>query len=73
MQTKQKKVKTLIICCFLAIVALLAISIALIVNINIAKNEIAHQQQQLELLEKEIANLKNPASDNDATITPGGN
>ena len=73
MQTNQKKVKTLIVCSILAIVALLAISIALIVNINLAKKELAKQQQQIELLQKEIEHLNNPASDNDETISPGGN
>ena len=43
----QKKVKSLIVCCILAIVILLTVSVVLIVNINLTKKELANQQQQL--------------------------
>ena len=68
---KQKKVKTLIFFSIIAIVALIVISISLIVNINIAKKEIANQQNQIAQLEQQINNLTNPPSDNDQTIVEG--
>ena len=69
----QKKVKALIICCIIAIFALITISISLIVNINLAKKEIAKQQNQIAQLTQQINNLNNPPSDNDQSIIEGEN
>ena len=73
MQTNHKKVKALIIFSIMAIFALIVVSVALIVNINIAKRDLKNQQQQIAQLEQQINNLNNPPSDNDQTIVEGEN
>ena len=73
MQNNKKKVKTLIVLFILATIALLVVSVALIVNINLAKKELNNQQSQIAQLEQLIENLKDSPSNNDQTIIPGGN
>ena len=73
MQKSLKKIKSIITLCILSILALIGVSIALIVNINLSKNKIASQQQQLYNLQQQIQHYQNPPSSNDQTIIPGGN
>ena len=72
MQANQKKVKSIIFFCVTAIVVLLTVSVALIVNINLTKNELARQQEQITTLEKQIEYYRNHPSINDEIIQ-GGN
>ena len=73
MHSNPKKIKTLIVMFILVSIALLGISIALIVNINLAKKEIDAQNNKIANLEQLIENYNNPPSNNDQTIIPGGN
>ena len=73
MHSNPKKIKTLIVMFILVSIALLGISIALIVNINLAKKEIDSQNNKIANLEQLIENYNNPPSNNDQTIIPGGN
>lgn len=73
MQKSSKKIKATITLCILSILALIVISIALIININLSKKEIYNQQKQLKELQQQIEFYKNPPSDNNQTIIPGGN
>ena len=59
-----KKVKFIIFIATLIILTLFATVITQVVKINIAENKISKQQQQTELLEKELDSYeKNPDSD----------
>lgn len=73
MQANPKKVKALIFLCIIVLVTLIAISITLIVKINIANKNLIEQQKQISQLEQIIENYNNPPSNNNQTITPGGN
>ena len=72
MEISQKKVKSIILFCIFAVAILLIVSIALIVNINLAKNEINKQEKQIATLEKQIEYYNNLPSSDDQIIQ-GGN
>lgn len=69
MKGNESKVKLLIFVALLAIVLLLALSIVQIVNIHSAKNELAKQQEQIELLKQKINYYENQNQNSNGTIT----
>ena len=68
METNQNKIKSIIALCVVAIVILLLVSIALVVNIHISNKKIKEQEQHLSELEQIIENYNNLPEDGSSDI-----